>query len=94
MCIRDRPLWERPYEKVLECGSASLSDAELLAVILRSGTRELSAKEMAEEILRHGTPAGLAGLLHGTLEDFMEIRGVGKVKAIQPVSYTHLNRWQ
>ena len=41
--MKELPLWERPYEKVLECGSASLSDAELLAVILRSGTRELSA---------------------------------------------------
>ncbi len=90
--MKELPLWERPYEKVLECGSASLSDAELLAVILRSGTRELSAKEMAEEILRHGTPAGLAGLLHGTLEDFMEIRGVGKVKAIQLVCIGELSR--
>ena len=81
--MKELPLSERPHEKVLENGSASLSDAELLAVILRSGARGVPAKELAEEVLALGSPAGLLGLFHGSLQDFMEIRGVGQVKAIQ-----------
>ena len=45
--MKELPLSERPYEKVLENGSASLSDAELLAVILRSVARGVPAKELA-----------------------------------------------
>ena len=51
--MKELPLSERPYEKVLENGSASLSDAELLAVILRSGARGVPAKELAELFLRY-----------------------------------------
>ena len=42
------PVSERPYEKALEYGTESLSDAELIAVILRSGTREFTARDLAE----------------------------------------------
>ena len=90
--MKELPLSERPYEKVLENGSASLSDAELLAVILRSGARGVPAKELAEEVLALGSPAGLLGLLHGSLQDFMEIRGVGQVKAIQLACIGELSR--
>ena len=81
--MKGLPVSERPYEKVLEKGPASLSDAELLSVILRSGTKNIPVREMAEEILNSGNPPGLAGLLHGAVEDYKEIRGVGEVKAIQ-----------
>ena len=81
--MKGLPVSERPYEKVLEKGAASLSDAELLSVILRSGTKNIPVREMAEEILNSGNPPGLAGLLHGAVEDYKEIRGVGEVKAIQ-----------
>ncbi len=77
------PESERPYEKALELGVTSLSDAELLAVILRTGTKDTSARDLAEEILKLGNPSGLPGLLHRSLEDYKEIRGIGNVKAIQ-----------
>ena len=77
------PESERPYEKARELGVESLSDAELLAVILRTGTKEKSARDLAEEILKLGNPSGLPGLLHHTMPDYMEIRGIGNVKAIQ-----------
>ena len=48
--MKGLPVSERPYEKVLEKGPASLSDAELLSVILRSGTKNIPVREMAEEI--------------------------------------------
>ena len=81
--MKTLPESERPYEKVLAFGPEVLSDAELLAVILRSGTRDLPVKELAEQILSHGKPEGLLGLLHYTLSDYRELRGIGKVKAIQ-----------
>lgn len=77
------PVSERPYEKVLEAGPGALSDGELLAVILRTGARDVTAKDLAEEILNMGEPSGLLGLLHHSLPDYREIRGIGKVKAIQ-----------
>ena len=71
--MKGLPISERPYEKVLEKGPVSLSDAELLSVILRSGTKNIPVRDMAEEILNAGNPPGLAGLLHGTVEDYKEI---------------------
>lgn len=77
------PESERPYEKAAEYGVESLSDAELLSVILRTGTKDKSARDLAEEILKLGNPSGLPGLLHHSLADYKEIRGIGTVKAIQ-----------
>ena len=81
--MKTLPASERPYEKALEFGAESLSDAELLAVILRTGTKDKSARDLAEEILKLGNPSGLPGLLHHSVADYKEIRGIGSVKAIQ-----------
>jgi DNA repair protein RadC len=51
MAIRDWPIDERPREKLIERGAAALSDAELLAILLRSGVRGRSAVDLAREIL-------------------------------------------
>ena len=77
------PESERPYEKVMVHGAESLSDAELLSAILRTGTKEVSARDLAEQILKLGNPSGLSGLLHHTLQDYREIKGIGNVKAVQ-----------
>ncbi len=81
--MKSLPESERPYEKAVEYGVESLSDAELLAVILRTGTKDKSVRDLAEEILKLGNPSGLPGLLHHSLADYQEIRGIGLVKAIQ-----------
>ena len=81
--MKTLPASERPYEKASEYGVESLSDAELLAVILRTGTKDKSARDLAEEILKLGNPSGLPGLLHHSLADYKEIRGIGSVKAVQ-----------
>ncbi len=52
MAIRDWPLDERPREKLLEKGAAALADAELLAILLRSGTKGHSALDLARDILK------------------------------------------
>lgn len=81
--MKSLPVSERPYEKAVEYGVQSLSDAELLAVILRTGTKDTSARDLAEQILKLGDSSGLPGLLHHSLPDYKEIRGIGNVKAIQ-----------
>ncbi len=53
MAIRDWPIDERPREKLLERGAAALSDAELLAILLRTGTRGHSAVDVAREVLKN-----------------------------------------
>src|SRR6202453_3417942 len=53
MAIRDWPIDERPREKLLEKGAGALSDAELLAILLRTGTAGHSALDLAGEILAH-----------------------------------------
>jgi len=74
---------ERPYEKCLSMGAESLSDKELLAVLLRCGTPGENAMELASRILYQQNNEGLLGLHQFTLEKLMAIKGIGKVKAVQ-----------
>lgn len=74
------PEEERPYEKCLAGGAGCLSDAELLAVILRTGVRGESALELSRKVL---AGQGLLGIYHMSVSDLQKIRGVGKVKAVQ-----------
>ena len=53
MAIRDWPSDERPREKLLGKGAAALSDAELLAILLRTGTRGHSALDLARDVLKN-----------------------------------------
>ena len=73
--MKQRPETERPYEKCLKAGAESLTDGELLAVLIRCGTKNYSALELAFALLdRHPVYKGLAGLYY-----FIHIeRGVGK----------------
>ncbi|MDR2547701.1 MAG: DNA repair protein RadC [Lachnospiraceae bacterium] len=74
-----------PYEKFLHHGPASLTKAELLAIILRTGTKKQTAVELGEQILRLCADAdgGLNGLHHVTLEELMGINGIGQIKAVK-----------
>ncbi len=91
--MKDRPCAERPYEKCLEYGAGSLTDGELLAVLLRNGTKESSSIEIAWKLLElHPVYKGLEGLFHLGLEDFINVKGIGRVKAIQIVCMLELSR--
>lgn len=82
--IRELPACERPYEKCMSMGPASLSDAELLAVILRTGTKGQSALETARRILSlNPSMEGLLGLHHLTMHELKAVPGIGTVKAVQ-----------
>jgi len=72
---------ERPQERLERLGASALSDRELLAMILRSGPRGVDVVTMSGQLIE--AAGSLAGLLRWSAEDFMEIRGIGKVKSLQ-----------
>lgn len=80
MAISDWPATERPRERLLASGASALSDAELLAIVLRTGVRGKSAVELARELLSRFN--GLGGLLHAGAE-LARIRGLGAAKRAQ-----------
>lgn len=76
---------EGPYEKYLKNGAEQLSDAELLAIILRTGTVGEDTVSIANKVLElpAGRQKGVIGLHHISLKELMSIRGIGQVKAIK-----------
>lgn len=84
--IKELPISERPYEKLELYGEKALSEAELLAIIIKTGTKEETSVELAKRIL--GLNQGINSnnlnfLREKSIEEFMQIKGIGKVKAIQ-----------
>ncbi len=76
--------FDRPYERCLLYGPGSLSDSELLAVIIKTGTRGSSAEDLAVKILHLlPNPNGLLDICHLTIDELMSVPGIGQVKAIQ-----------
>ncbi|WP_026319468.1 RadC family protein [Anaeromusa acidaminophila] len=81
--IRELPEKERPREKMLRLGAKGLSDAELLAILLRTGTVEESALSIAQGLLKeYEQPGGVALLAAAKPEDLSKYKGIGNVKAI------------
>lgn len=78
--IKDLPQHERPRERLASHGAEKLRDAELLAILLRTGSKGYSAIHIAEQLLnRFGT---LDGLARAPLEDLRRVKGIGRDKAI------------
>lgn len=81
MAITDWPELERPREKLLALGAASLSDAELLAIFLRTGMRGRSAVDLARELL--GRYGGLSALFAVKRSELNNLPGLGPAKYSQ-----------
>ncbi len=79
--MKELPECIRPYEKCMRYGPDALDDAELLAVILRTGTKDENAVELARRILRAGNGT-LSGLHRLSEKELMSIPGIGMVKAV------------
>lgn len=82
LTVKELPDTERPYEKCLYYGPEALSDAELLAIFIRTGTREKTSIELADQILEKGN-RNLMNLYDYSMQTLQEFAGIGKVKAIQ-----------
>ncbi|MCX4219975.1 MULTISPECIES: DNA repair protein RadC [Pseudomonas] len=90
MSIRDWPAAERPREKLLEQGSGSLSDAELLAIFLRTGVSGKSAVDLARHLLNQF--GSLRALLEADLGAFSEQLGLGPAKFAQLQAVLEMGR--
>jgi DNA repair protein RadC len=77
----DTPKWRHPGGKLRELGPETLTDSELLAILISIGVKGRSAEKIAEEILaKFGSFKGMA---NQPLEKFLEIKGIGDVKIIR-----------
>lgn len=91
MTVKDLPLSERPYEKFEQYGPNALSDAELLAIIIRSGSRNERSIEIAQRVISIDDN-GIGSIYNLTLEDLQCISGIGRVKAIQIKAVAELSK--
>jgi DNA repair protein RadC len=90
MLLKDLPQEARPREKLLSRGAAALSDAELLALLLRSGIQGKNVLQLAQELVdRFG---GVAGLLHTPAEALKTVKGLGPAKRAELVAVLELAR--
>jgi DNA repair protein RadC len=90
MTIREWPAAERPREKLLAHGAQALSDAELLAIFLRTGVRGRSAVDLARDLLSRFE--GLRPLLSAPREEFCEAKGLGAAKFVQLQAVLEMGR--
>ena len=90
MLLKDLPEDARPREKLLARGAGALSDAELLALLLRSGIPGKNALQMGQELV--DTFGGIAGLLHTGHEALKSIKGLGPAKRAELVAVLELAR--
>ena len=84
--MKELPISERPYEKLELYGPEVLSNSELLAIIIKSGTKEENSVSVAQKVLnlnKSEDKDNLKFLCDTSIEQFMQIKGIGKVKAIQ-----------
>ena len=82
--IKELPEMERPYEKLEIYGEKVLSNAELLAIVIKTGTKEKTSVEIANQILNlNKGKKDINSLRDISLEQLMNLKGIGRVKAIQ-----------
>ena len=83
---------DRPYEKCEKFGAENLTDTELLAILIRTGTKGENSLELSRKLLyKNGFHNGLAGIHKWSLDELIQIKGIGKVKAIQLVCLSELS---
>ena len=92
--MKELPSSERPYEKLEMCGAGALSNAELLAIIIKTGTKEESSVTLAQKILtlNHNKKDNLTFLQDISIEELTKIKGIGKIKAIQIKAVSELTK--
>ncbi len=90
MLLKSLPPDARPREKLLARGPRALGDAELLALLLRTGIQGKNVLVMAQEVL--DSFGGMAGLLNASAEDLKRIKGLGPAKRAELVAVLELSR--
>lgn len=88
--IRDVHVDDRPRERLVRQGAQSLSNQELIAILLRTGTKEESVLALANRVLNYFEK--LHELKHATIEEIISIKGIGEAKAVQLLAAVELGR--
>ena len=86
--IKDIPINNRPREKAYRLGIKSLSDAELLAIIIQSGTKEVSALDIANNLLDRFS--SITNIISSTDYQLSQCEGISKVKSLQLMAIKEL----
>lgn len=87
--MKELPISERPYEKLELYGADKLTNSELLAIIIKTGTKDETAVNLAQRILKLNDTVqteDLSFLQNISISEYMSIKGIGKVKAIQLIA--------
>ncbi|RDY32844.1 RadC family protein [Lachnotalea glycerini] len=93
LTMKQMPKSEQPYEKFLESGAESLSDAELLAIIIRTGTKNERSIDLARKVLNiSNSQDNLLAVTKLSLKELQRIKGIGQVKAVQIKCIAELSR--
>ncbi|WP_435989999.1 RadC family protein [Rossellomorea sp. LjRoot5] len=90
LMIRDFPQDERPRERMIQSGAASLSNQELLAILLRTGTKSESVLQLSNRLLNQFD--GLNLLKDASLEEITKTKGIGLAKAVQIMAAVEFGR--
>jgi DNA repair protein RadC len=91
--MKDIPANERPYEKLEKYGSETLSNAELLAIVIRTGSMEETSVALAQRLLALGENNGGIAFLHDlSVEELRKTKGIGRVKALQIKAVMELSK--
>lgn len=91
MKIKEMSTNERPIEKMVLYGKETLSNSELIAILLKTGTTKLSSLQLAERVINQNAD-GLRNLANITLEELMDIDGIGQAKAATVVAAVELGK--
>lgn len=94
MKMKELPMSERPYEKLEMYGEQALSNAELLAIIIKTGTKDNTSIELAQKVLNlnNSKENSLRFLQNVSIEELTNIKGIGKVKALQIKAIAELTK--
>lgn len=90
--MKELPVSERPYEKCEQQGADSLSDAQLLSVILQTGTRTENAVSLASRLMLQTGEKNLLGLSRMSFQEMTAVSGIGRVKAVKLQCVLELSR--
>ena len=90
--IKEMAIEERPREKMISLGCAKLSNAELLAIILRTGNKDMSVVDLSNKIINLDKIEGIRGLSNITVQELSKLKGVGQAKACQIVASIELGK--
>lgn len=90
MMIRDVHISDRPRERLIRQGASSLSNQELIAILLRTGTKEESVLMLANRILTSFDK--IQDLREATIEEMMSVKGVGQAKAVQILAAVEIGK--